>query len=170
MPVPEISPAELARRSRVPAETRPALLDVRFPNENAYVALPDSVLIPLPELEERADELEALRGRSGGRLLPPRRPQPARRGVPASRGLEAMSLHGGIDLYSEVVDPACRATDATAAAVPWTRPPVGHGVAGLHGDLELHRLRELVAAQLQLWCPPSVPDFAAAGRWYMPMS
>jgi rhodanese-related sulfurtransferase len=105
MPVPEISPEKLAELLKGPAETRPALLDVRFPNENAYVALPDSVLIPLPELEERADELEALRGRPvvvychhGVRSL---------HGAAylMSLGLEAVSLQGGIDLYSELVDP-----------------------------------------------------------------
>jgi rhodanese-related sulfurtransferase len=33
------------------------LLDVRSPSEHAVAALPDSVLIPLQELSERADEL-----------------------------------------------------------------------------------------------------------------
>jgi rhodanese-related sulfurtransferase len=105
MPVPEISPEDLAKLLQGPAEARPALLDVRFPNENAYVALPGSVLIPLPELDERAEELEAFRGRPvvvychhGVRSL---------HGAAylMSRGLEASSLMGGIDLYAEVVDP-----------------------------------------------------------------
>src|SRR3954471_20328559 len=102
MPVKEISPEALAELLAGPAETRPTLLDVRFPNENAYVALPGSVLIPLPELEERAEELEAFRGRPvvvychhGVRSL---------HGAAylMSRGLEAMSLQGGIELYAEV--------------------------------------------------------------------
>jgi rhodanese-related sulfurtransferase len=105
VPIPEISPAELAARLSGPPEARPVLLDVRFPHENEYVALPGSVLIPLPELDERADELEAFRGRpvvvychhgirslDGAAYL-------------LSRGLEAVSLHGGIDLYSQLVDP-----------------------------------------------------------------
>ncbi|WP_224369230.1 rhodanese-like domain-containing protein [Hyalangium versicolor] len=105
MPVPEISPEELAALLSGPAETRPALLDVRFPDENEYVALPGSVLIPLPELEDRAEELEAFRGRPvvvychhGVRSL---------HGAAwlRSLGLEAASLQGGIDLYSELVDP-----------------------------------------------------------------
>ena len=105
MPIPEISPAELAEQLSGPPEKRPALLDVRFPYENAYVALPDSVLIPLPELDERADELEALRGRPvvvychhGVRSLDGA-------AYLISRGLDAVSLHGGIDLYSRLVDP-----------------------------------------------------------------
>ncbi|WP_224245910.1 rhodanese-like domain-containing protein [Hyalangium gracile] len=106
MPVPEISPEELADLLAGPAESRPVLLDVRYPDENAYVALPDSVLIPLPELEERADELEAFRGRPvvvychhGVRSL---------HGAAwlRSLGLEASSLQGGIDLYSRLVDPS----------------------------------------------------------------
>lgn len=105
MPIPEISPARLAELLAGPSESRPALLDVRFPDEHAWVALPDSVLIPLPELEERADELEALRGRPvvvychhGVRSLDGT-------AFLRSRGLEAVSLRGGIDLYSLQVDP-----------------------------------------------------------------
>ena len=105
MPIPEISPARLAELLAGPAESRPALLDVRFPDEHAWVALPDSVLIPLPELDERADELEALRGRPvvvychhGVRSLDGA-------AYLLSRGLEAVSLRGGIDLYSLQVDP-----------------------------------------------------------------
>jgi rhodanese-related sulfurtransferase len=105
VPVPEIDPATLAAQLSSPPGSRPVLLDVRYPHEHAYVALPDSVLIPLPELDERAEELEAFRGRpvvvychhgvrslSGAAYL-------------RSRGLEAVSLRGGIDLYSLTVDP-----------------------------------------------------------------
>lgn len=106
MPIPEISPHELAAQLKGPAEARPALLDVRFPHEHAYVALPGSVLIPLPELDERADELEALRGRPvvvychhGVRSLDGA-------AYLRARGLEAVSLHGGIELYAQMVDPS----------------------------------------------------------------
>ncbi|MFP2909911.1 rhodanese-like domain-containing protein [Pyxidicoccus sp. 3LFB2] len=105
MPIPEILPARLAELLAGPPESRPALLDVRFPDEHAWVALPDSVLIPLPELDERADELEALRGRPvvvychhGVRSLDGA-------AYLLSKGLEAVSLKGGIDLYSRQVDP-----------------------------------------------------------------
>ncbi|MFP2931447.1 rhodanese-like domain-containing protein [Pyxidicoccus sp. 3LG] len=105
MPIPEIAPARLAELLAGPPESRPALLDVRFPDEHAWVALPGSVLIPLPELDERADELEALRGRPvvvychhGVRSLDGA-------AYLMSRGLEAVSLRGGIDLYSRQVDP-----------------------------------------------------------------
>ncbi|MCY1015305.1 rhodanese-like domain-containing protein [Pyxidicoccus sp. MSG2] len=105
MPIPEILPTRLAELLSGPPESRPALLDVRFPDEHAWVALPDSVLIPLPELDERADELEALRGRPvvvychhGVRSLDGA-------AYLMARGLEAVSLKGGIDLYSRQVDP-----------------------------------------------------------------
>lgn len=105
MPIPEITPAQLAAQLSGPAESRPALLDVRFPHEHEYVALPGSVLIPLPELDERADELEAFRGRPvvvychhGVRSLDGA-------AYLRSRGLEAVSLHGGIELYAVMVDP-----------------------------------------------------------------
>ncbi|ATB46943.1 rhodanese-like domain-containing protein [Corallococcus macrosporus] len=105
MPIPEIAPARLAELLAGPAESRPALLDVRFPHEHAWVALPDSLLIPLPELEERADELEPLRGRSvvvychhGVRSLDGA-------AYLMSLGIDAVSLRGGIDLYARQVDP-----------------------------------------------------------------
>lgn len=106
MPIPEISPEALAAQLQGPPESRPVLLDVRFPHENEYVALPDSVLIPLPELDERAEELQAFRGRPvvvychhGVRSLD---------GTAYLRalGFEAVSLRGGIDLYSLRVDAA----------------------------------------------------------------
>jgi rhodanese-related sulfurtransferase len=105
MPVPEISPTQLAERLCADPARRPVLLDVRFPHEHAYVALPGSVLIPLPELEERADELAAFEGRSvvvychhGVRSLDGA-------AFLRARGLEAVSLRGGIDLYSLQADP-----------------------------------------------------------------
>ncbi|MBF5041492.1 hypothetical protein FGE12_03770 [Aggregicoccus sp. 17bor-14] len=107
MPIPEILPAELAARLSGPAEQRPALLDVRFPHEHAYVALPDSVLIPLPELEERADELEALAARPGPVVVYCHHGVRSLDGAAflRARGVDAVSLRGGIDLYSLQVDP-----------------------------------------------------------------
>ncbi|WP_257458768.1 rhodanese-like domain-containing protein [Archangium lipolyticum] len=106
MPIPEIDPPTLAHQLSGPHEARPVLLDVRFPDEHAYVALPGSVLIPLPELDERAEELEAFRGRPvvvychhGVRSLDGA-------AYLRSRGLDAVSLRGGIDLYSRAVDPS----------------------------------------------------------------
>ena len=106
MPIPELDPATLAQQLSGPPEARPVLLDVRFPQENAWVALPDSVLIPLPELDERHDELEAFRGKRvvvychhGVRSLDGT-------AYLLARGFDAVSLRGGIDLYSRAVDPS----------------------------------------------------------------
>ena len=52
----QISPTELAEQLR--AENPPHLLDVRQPDEHAFVALPNSTLIPLGELSFRVEEIE----------------------------------------------------------------------------------------------------------------
>ncbi|MBX7155431.1 MAG: thioredoxin [Candidatus Kapaibacterium sp.] len=44
-------------------ENLPVLLDVRFPDEHAQKCIPNSILIPLPELEERIGELEQYKDR-----------------------------------------------------------------------------------------------------------
>lgn len=104
--VPQISPEELARALKAPAEQRPVLLDVRNPDEHAYVTLPEATLIPLHTLHEHDEELEALRGKpvvvychhgvrslSGAAYL-------------QNKGIDARSLTGGIDLYAQRIDPA----------------------------------------------------------------
>jgi rhodanese-related sulfurtransferase len=106
MGVPQISPEELAQRLAGPKEQQPVLVDVRGPSEHARASLPGSLLIPLPELEERIDELEALKDRPlvvychmGVRSL---------NAVLflASQGISAVSLAGGIDRWSTSVDPS----------------------------------------------------------------
>ncbi len=104
MPISEITCEALAERLSAAAADRPVLLDVRNPDEHALVALPGSVLIPLHELEARADEVDELKGRevvvychhgvrslSGAAFL-------------ESRGIPAKSLAGGIDRYARTVD------------------------------------------------------------------
>jgi rhodanese-related sulfurtransferase len=106
VPIREITPETLAERLRPGPGQAPVLLDVRGYGEHQIVALPGSVLIPLHELQDRADELESFRGRevvvychhgirslSGAAFL-------------ESLGFEASSLAGGIDLYARTVDPA----------------------------------------------------------------
>lgn len=51
-----MTPQELAEKLRSP--NPPRLLDVRQPEEHAFVSLPNSTLIPLGELLTRADEIE----------------------------------------------------------------------------------------------------------------
>jgi len=52
-----VSASELAAKLQTAAA--PFLLDVREPEEHAFVALPDSKLIPLGQIAERAGELDA---------------------------------------------------------------------------------------------------------------
>lgn len=106
MPIPQIEPTVLAAQLAGPPESRPVLLDVRFEWEYAHVSLPGAVLIPLPELLDRAEELEAFRGRPvvvychhGVRSLDGT-------AFLLTRGLDAVSLRGGIDLYTREVDPS----------------------------------------------------------------
>ena len=102
--VAQISPRELAD---VIAAGRPVyLIDVRKPWEHERAALPGSVLVPLDELTERADEIEpppgalvvaychhGVRSLSAAALLD-------------GLGLPGVaSLRGGIDAWSREIDP-----------------------------------------------------------------
>jgi rhodanese-related sulfurtransferase len=82
------------------------LLDVRQEWEHVLAALPDSQLIPLPELPERLDEVtppegalvvvychHGIRSRSGAAILE------------ASGRCDVVSLAGGIDRWSIEIDP-----------------------------------------------------------------
>jgi rhodanese-related sulfurtransferase len=99
----EISVQELADlRARAPV----LLLDVRQPWEHQLAALPDSLLIPLPELARRASELQSarqsqlvvychhgVRSMSGAALL-------------EHLGFQdVVSLAVGIDAWAALVDP-----------------------------------------------------------------
>jgi rhodanese-related sulfurtransferase len=97
--VQQIRPEKLAEKLR--AGEPVYLLDVRQPWEHDYCALPDSVLIPLPELPGRLDEVHppagaavvvychhGIRSLSGAAILGP-----------------AYSLAGGIEAWAVVVDP-----------------------------------------------------------------
>ena len=100
--IPQIQPAEL---QALLASGRPVLLlDVRQPEEHALCALPGSVLIPRGELMRRVEEVQpegalvvvychhGVRSLSGAAIL-------------QRAGVEAVSLAGGIDRWSQTVDP-----------------------------------------------------------------
>uniref|UniRef100_UPI0040489316 rhodanese-like domain-containing protein n=1 Tax=Methylotuvimicrobium sp. KM2 TaxID=3133976 RepID=UPI0040489316 len=57
MPVQQISPTDL--NVKLQSDTPPFLLDVREPYEFAYARIAGSVLIPLHQIPERLDELDA---------------------------------------------------------------------------------------------------------------
>jgi rhodanese-related sulfurtransferase len=101
----EVTPRELAARLAV--GERVWLVDVREPWEHAIVALPDSRLVPLGELESRVDEVRPPAGvpvvticHHGVRSL-------SAAAMLAAAGVEDVaSLHGGIDAWVRDVDPA----------------------------------------------------------------
>jgi len=104
VPVPEVDVEACAVWLAAPEAGRPALLDVRTPGEFALAALPGALLVPLHELDEAGQILQALRGRRvvvychhGVRSL---------HGAAYLRqlGFEAWSLRGGIDAWSVRVD------------------------------------------------------------------
>jgi rhodanese-related sulfurtransferase len=100
-----MTPAEL--KEKFDASAPPHLLDVRQPDEHAFVALPNSTLIPLGELIARADEIEEWRDdevvvychhgiRSGQAVAQLR----------AIGFTDVHNLAGGIDRWTSEVDPA----------------------------------------------------------------
>lgn len=102
----ELSPEQLAARLAGPPAQRPALLDVRFEREHRLVALPDSLLIPLPELERRLAELAPLRGRE--LVVYCHHGVRSRTGaaICLRAGFKALSLAGGIHRWACDVDPS----------------------------------------------------------------
>jgi rhodanese-related sulfurtransferase len=103
--VAQIRPAEL--KAMLDAGKPVYLLDVRNPDEFAYCRIPDSRLIPLPELIQRLDEVDppadalvvvychyGIRSLSGAAIL-------AANGRP-----NVASLAGGIEAWAAQVDPA----------------------------------------------------------------
>jgi sulfur-carrier protein adenylyltransferase/sulfurtransferase len=100
----EIAPEELAAQL-ADAPGAPILLDVRQPEEHAFVRLEGSRLIPLGELPARLGELapdaavvaychHGVRSRHAALLLR------------AHGFAQAQSLAGGIDAWTRLVDPA----------------------------------------------------------------
>ncbi len=102
--IPEIHVEELARKMRA---TEPVyLLDVRQPWEYEFCHLPGSVLIPLPELAHRLDQVTPPAGalivvycHHGIRSL-------TGAAIVQRAGLgPVVSLEGGIDAWSVAIDP-----------------------------------------------------------------
>ena len=101
--IPQIQPVEL--KALIDSGRPVLLVDVRQPEEHAFCALPESVLIPLGELMGRVEEVQpegalvvvychhGVRSLSGAAIL-------------QRAGIEAASLAGGIDRWSQTVDPA----------------------------------------------------------------
>ncbi len=100
----EIRPEELAEKLR--RGERVYLLDVRQVWEHQLARLPDQALIPLPELPQRLDDVHpegallvaychhGVRSLSAADILR------------QSGFTDAVSLAGGIDLWSRLIDPS----------------------------------------------------------------
>jgi rhodanese-related sulfurtransferase len=104
----EITPAELAARFAAGAGA-PVLLDVRQPEEHAYVRLEASRLVPLPELAARIDELAKDPGADAEIIAYCHHGVRSLHAVQCLRArgfARARSLAGGIDAWARAVDPA----------------------------------------------------------------
>lgn len=103
----QLTPTELAAKLAAPHP--PRLLDVREPDENEFVALPNSRLIPLGQIADRMEELESWRDdeivvycHHGIRSL-------HAIGLLARAGFQRLAnLSGGIDRWSVEVEPGLR--------------------------------------------------------------
>lgn len=99
-----MTPLELVEKLK--SNEPPRLLDVRQPEEHAFVALQNSTLIPLGELMTRADEIEDWKGDEVVVYC-----HHGIRSAQAVAQLRAMgfsnvhNLSGGIDRWTSEVDP-----------------------------------------------------------------
>jgi len=99
----EIKPEDL--RQKIEAKETFVLLDVRRPDEVAIAVLPDATHIPIEEIEERVGELDAdaetvVYCHHGVRSL-------SVTVYLRNRGFRKVtSLAGGIDLWSQRIDPS----------------------------------------------------------------
>ncbi|MBL8762712.1 MAG: rhodanese-like domain-containing protein [Phycisphaerae bacterium] len=108
----EVTPREAAQRLADPGDEHPGLvlLDCRTPDEHHAARIRGAVLIPLNELERRAEELEhETLGRGRAVLVYCHHGVRSMRAASFLRALgfsNARSIAGGIDLWSIAVDPA----------------------------------------------------------------
>ena len=103
-----ISAPDLARRLLEPAP--PLLLDVRQPEEHEFVALPDSRLLPLNELPDRA-AAELAAWKDAEIVVYCHHGMRSQRAIAILRTLgftRLCNLTGGIDAWSVEVDPSRR--------------------------------------------------------------
>jgi rhodanese-related sulfurtransferase len=99
-----MTPSELAAKLRSPKP--PRLLDVRQPDEHAFVSLPNSTLIPLGELSARADEIEDWKDEEV--VVYCHHGIRSANAIAQLRAIGFMNLHnlsGGIDRWTTEIDP-----------------------------------------------------------------
>jgi len=99
-----MTPTELSER--LAAGDDLALLDVREPHEHEFVALPNSILVPLGEIPARVGELEELRDHETVVYCHHGIRSAHAIGYLRQCGFEKLhNLSGGIDRWSLEVDP-----------------------------------------------------------------
>ena len=99
-----MNPHEL--KEKLLSAAPPRLLDVRQPEEHAFVSLPESTLIPLGELLSRVDELEAWR--EDEIVVYCHHGIRSAQAVAQLRGVGFTGVHnlsGGIDRWTTEIDP-----------------------------------------------------------------
>lgn len=101
-----MTPAELS--SALQSPNPPRLLDVRQPEEHAFVSLPDSTLIPLGELPARVEEIAEWKDEEVVVYCHHGIRSAQAVGLLRSIGFTKVhNLSGGIDRWTEEVNPAC---------------------------------------------------------------
>ena len=106
MPIPKspMTPTELSERLASGDDL--ALLDVREPHEHEFVALPNSILVPLGEIPARVGELEELRDKETVVYCHHGIRSAHAIGFLRQMGFDNLhNLSGGIDRWSLEVDP-----------------------------------------------------------------
>lgn len=107
------------------AAGRLVLIDVRTPEEREAAQIPGSIHVPLHELQERADEIDA--GAGGAVAVICHHGARSMKGALMLRALgfpAARSVAGGIDLWSIAVDPSIPRYTQVG---PRLAPPGQHG-------------------------------------------
>ena len=102
-----MSPVELSELLRTPYP--PYLLDVRTEDENSFVSLPNSRLIPLHELERRWKEIESWK--ESPIVVYCHHGIRSERAAAFLRGCgftQVENLDGGIDAWSSEIDPSVK--------------------------------------------------------------
>jgi rhodanese-related sulfurtransferase len=105
----EVTPRQAAGMLSGPESQRPVLLDCREPEEFAVARVEGSVLIPMGQVESRADELECMPGdRTAPVLVLCHHGSRSLRVTAMLRAIgfeNARSVAGGIEAWSLGVDP-----------------------------------------------------------------
>ena len=101
----QITPKELKTWLDDAQRARPVLLDVREPWEHALCSLPDSVLMPMSQVQERVGELDpnaetVVICHRGGRSFQ------VGSFLERSGFTRVHNLHGGVDAWAQRVDPS----------------------------------------------------------------